>query len=162
MSEWLNPEEMRAWRAYIIASRRLYEAFERDLASHGLSMADYEVIAYLSEAPDRRARMSELAAASLLSRSRLSHRMKVLEEAGIVRRESCNDDRRGAFAVLTEKGWQTIVAAAPDHVASVRTRFIDLLQKDELATLATIFERVGAKLQESDDSDCVELSATGV
>jgi DNA-binding MarR family transcriptional regulator len=59
MSEWLNSEEMRAWRAYIVASRRLYEALERDLADHGLSMADYEVIAYLSEAPDRRARMSE-------------------------------------------------------------------------------------------------------
>lgn len=156
MSDWLNPDEMRAWRAYIVASRRLYEALERDLAAHGLSMADYEVIAYLSEAPDRRARMSELAEASLLSRSRLSHRMKVLEEAGIVRRESCNDDRRGAFAVLTEKGWQTIVAAAPDHVASVRSRFIDLLSKEEHAALATIFERVGEKLHEHIEVDCSE------
>jgi DNA-binding MarR family transcriptional regulator len=154
MSEWLNPDEMRAWRAYIIASRRLYEALERDLVAHGLSMADYEVIAYLSEAPDRRARMSELAQASLLSRSRLSHRMKVLEEAGIVRRETCNDDRRGAFAVLTEHGWQTIVAAAPDHVTSVRSRFIDLLRSDEHAMLTNVFERVGEKLKEGEESDC--------
>jgi len=147
MSDWLTPEEMRAWRAYIVASRRLYEAFERDLAGHGLSMADYEVISYLSEAPEHRARMSELAEASLLSRSRLSHRMKVLEETGIVRRESCPDDQRGAFAVLTDKGWGLIVTAAPDHVNSVRARFIDLLDVDELATLARIFERVGKKLQ---------------
>lgn len=158
MSEWLNPDEMRAWRAYIVASRRLYEAFERDLADHGLSMADYEVISYLSEAPERRVRMSELAQASLLSRSRLSHRMKVLEEAGIVRRESCSDDRRGAFAVLTEKGWQTIVAAAPDHVTSVRERFIDLLKSDELELLASVFERVGKKLQESVESEGSETS----
>jgi DNA-binding MarR family transcriptional regulator len=156
MSEWLNPDEMRAWRAYIVASRRLYEALERDLADHGLSMADYEVISYLSEAPDRRARMSELAEASLLSRSRLSHRMKVLEEAGIVRRESCNDDRRGAFAVLTEQGWETIFAAAPDHVTSVRSRFIDLLESEEHAMLAKVFERVGGKLKEGADSDCTE------
>ena len=149
MTDWLNPDEMRAWRAYIVASRRLYEAFERDLSCHGLSMADYEAISYLSEAPERRARMSELAKASLLSRSRLSHRMKVLEEAGIVRRESCPDDQRGAFAVLTEKGWQIIVAAAPNHLVSVRSRFIDLLSTDELAALTSIFERVGEKLEES-------------
>ena len=82
MSKWLTPGEMRAWRAYIIASRRLYEALDRDLADHGLSMADYEVITQLSDAPQRRMRMSELAENSLLSRSRLSHRMKVLEVAG--------------------------------------------------------------------------------
>ena len=156
MSEWLNTDEMRAWRAYIVASRRLYEALERDLADHGLSMADYEVISYLSEAPDRRARMSELAEASLLSRSRLSHRMKVLEEAGIVRRESCNDDRRGAFAVLTAQGWETIFAAAPDHVTSVRSRFIDLLGSEEHAMLAKVFERVGDKLKQGVDNDCTE------
>jgi DNA-binding MarR family transcriptional regulator len=153
MSEWLSPCEMRAWRAYIIGSRRLYEAMDRDLAAHGLSMADYEVIAYLSEAPERRVRMSELAQASLLSRSRLSHRMKVLEEAGIVRRENCPDDRRGAFAVLTEKGWQAIVAAAPDHVTSVRTRFIDLLAHNEQEAIALVFERVGDRLHESENVD---------
>ena len=154
MAKWLTPPEMRAWRAYIIASRRLYEALDRDLAAHGLSMADYEVIARLSDAPDRRMRMSELAENSLLSRSRLSHRMKVLEVAGLVKRESCHDDRRGAFAVLTEEGWRAIVAAAPDHVSSVRARFIDLLQCDEHEAVAGVFERVGEKLKESLDPEC--------
>ena len=154
MSKWLTPGEMRAWRAYIIASRRLYEALDRDLAAHGLSMADYEVITQLSDAPQRRMRMSELAENSLLSRSRLSHRMKVLEVAGLVQRESCNDDRRGAFAVLTEKGWQAIVAAAPDHVSSVRARFIDLLHNDEHQALAGVFERVGEKLKENMVGEC--------
>ena len=154
MSKWLTPGEMRAWRAYIIASRRLYEALDRDLAAHDLSMADYEVITQLSDAPQRRMRMSELAENSLLSRSRLSHRMKVLEVAGLVQRESCNDDRRGAFAVLTEKGWQAIVAAAPDHVSSVRARFIDLLQSGEHEALVGVFERVGEKLKENIDREC--------
>ncbi len=153
MTKWLTPREMRAWRAYVIASRRLSEALDRDLSPHGLSMADYDVIAHLSEAPERRMRMSELADLSLLSRSRLSHRMKVMEEAGLVKRESCDDDRRGSFAVLTEKGWQAIVAAAPDHVSSVRTRLIDVIDSNEQDTLASMFERVGQRLKENNEGD---------
>ena len=86
---WLNPSEMKAWRSYIIASRRLLEALDNDLSGHDLSMADYEILAQLSDAPDRKMRMSELAATTLLSRSRLSHRMKVMEKAGWVKREIC-------------------------------------------------------------------------
>ncbi|MCX6452739.1 MAG: MarR family transcriptional regulator, partial [Actinobacteria bacterium] len=121
--KWLTPSEMEAWRAYILTSRRLMEVLEQALNNHDLSIADYEVLAQLSDAPGRRMRMSELADAALLSRSRLSHRMKVMEQAGLIRKEECPDDRRGAFAVMTEKGWGAIVAAAPDHVASVRRVF---------------------------------------
>jgi len=73
---WLNPAEMKAWRQYIIASRRLLEALDFDLEGHELSMADYEVLAQLSDAPERKMRMSELADVAMLSRSRLSHRIK--------------------------------------------------------------------------------------
>lgn len=144
---WLTSPEMRAWRAFVIGSTRLAEAFDRDLAPHGLSMADYEVLAHLSEAPDRRLRMSELAEISLVSRSRLSHRMKVLEAAGWVTREVCVDDRRGFFAVMTEAGWRKIVSAAPDHVASVRRHLIDVLTAKELEVLAGAFEKVVASLR---------------
>ena len=75
---WLTPTEMKAWRRYIIASRRLIEALDSDLDAHALSMPDYEILVQLSDAPERRMRMSELAANALLSRSRLSHRMKVM------------------------------------------------------------------------------------
>ena len=139
---WLNPAEMKAWRRYIIASRRLLEALDSDLDCHELSMADYEVLAQLSDAPDRRMRMSELADVAMLSRSRLSHRMKVMEKEGWVRREACPDDKRGFFAVMTPKGWKAIVAAAPDHVESVRGRFVDLLSKEDQKVLAEIFSRV--------------------
>ena len=139
---WLTPTEMAAWRRYIVASRRLIEALDADLNQHDLSMADYEILAQLSDAPDRRMRMAELAEIAMLSRSRLSHRMKVMEDAGWVRREACPDDKRGFFAVMTPKGWKAIVAAAPDHVESVRTRFVDKLSKSDQIVLAQIFERV--------------------
>ncbi len=144
---WLTPSEMAAWRRYIIASRRLLEALDTDLDQHDLTMADYEILAQLSDAPERRMRMAELAEIAMLSRSRLSHRMKVMEEAGWVRREACPDDKRGFFAVMTAKGWKAIVAAAPDHVASVRSRFVDKLSKADQIVLAEIFERVGNDLR---------------
>lgn len=145
--KWLTPTEMAAWRRYIVASRRLLEALDSDLDQHDLSMADYEILAQLSDAPERRMRMAELAEISMLSRSRLSHRMKVMEDAGWVKREACPDDKRGFFAVMTPKGWKAIVAAAPDHVASVRERFVDKLSKTDQIVLAEIFERVGNDLR---------------
>jgi DNA-binding MarR family transcriptional regulator len=111
-------------------------------------MADYEVLAQLSDAPDRRMRMAELAEIAMISRSRLSHRIKVMEDAGWVRREACPDDKRGYFAVMTTKGWKAIVAAAPDHVASVRNRFVDKLSKADQIVLAEIFEKVGNGLRD--------------
>jgi len=139
---------MKAWRSYIIASRRLLDALDADLADHDLSMADYEVLAQLSDAPDRRMRMSELAEIAMLSKSRLSHRMKVMEKAGWVRREECESDKRGYFAVMTEKGWKAIVKAAPDHVNSVRDRFVDHLTVKDQEDLAKIFDRIQNKLRD--------------
>jgi DNA-binding MarR family transcriptional regulator len=93
-------------------------------------------------------RMSELAELAMLSKSRLSHRMKVMEKAGWVRREECVEDRRGYWAVMTDKGWKAIVAAAPSHVASVRKRFIDQLSAKEQEALAGIFGHVTEELRE--------------
>ena len=144
---WLNPREMKAWRSYIIASRRLLEALDSDLEGHDLTMADYEVLALLSEAPERRMRMSELAELSMLSKSRLSHRMKVMEKIGWVKRQACTSDKRGFWAVMTEKGWKAIVKAAPDHVNSVRNRLIDHLTTKDQEDVSKIFERVQANLR---------------
>jgi DNA-binding MarR family transcriptional regulator len=144
---WLTPREMKAWRSYIIASRRLLEAMDIDLVDHDLSMADYEVLAQLSDAPGRRMRMSELAEIAMVSKSRLSHRMKVMETAGWVRREECSSDKRGYFAVMTEKGWKAIAKAAPDHVDSVRNRFLDHLSVKDQEDLAKIFDRVTGQLR---------------
>ena len=145
---WLNPAEMKAWRAYILASRHLIDLLDADLGEHDLSTPDYEILVQLSEAPDRKLRMSELATNALLSRSRLSHRMKVMEKAGWVKREACPDDKRGYFAVMTAKGWKAIVAAAPDHVESVRMRFMDHLTQADQRVLAQIFERIERSLRD--------------
>ena len=145
---WLNPREMKAWRSYIIASRRLLEALDSDLEGHDLTMADYEVMAQLSDAPGRRMRMSELADLAMLSKSRLSHRMKVMEREGWVKREACKEDRRGSWAVMTERGWKTLVKAAPDHTESIRNRFIDHLTVKDQEDLARIFDRVHSQLRE--------------
>ncbi len=150
---WLSASEMKAWRRYIIASRRLLEALDFDLGHHELSMADYEVLAQLSDAPERKMRMSELADVAMISRSRLSHRIKVMEKAGWVKREPCPIDKRGYFAVMTAKGWKAIVAAAPDHVESVRSRFIDHLTKEDQRVLSEIFERITDSLKENPVED---------
>ena len=150
---WLNAAEMKAWRRYIIASRRLLEALDSDLEDHELSMADYEVLAQLSDAQERKMRMSELADVAILSRSRLSHRIKVMEKAGWVKREACPVDKRGYFAVMTAKGWKAIVAAAPDHVESVRARFIDHLSKADQEVITQIFERIEAPLRQEVENE---------
>ena len=144
---WLNPREMKAWRSYIIASRRLLDALDVDLDQHDLSMADYEVLALLSDAPSRKMRMSELAELAMVSKSRLSHRMKVMEKAGWVKREDCPDDKRGYFAVMTDKGFKAIAKAAPDHVESVRNRLLDHLTVKDQEEITRIFDRVTKELR---------------
>ena len=144
---WLNPREMKAWRSYVMAQTRLMEAMDTDLSPHDLSLADYGVLVLLSEAEGRMLRMTELAEAAMLSKSRLSHRMKVMEKAGWVKREACKEDRRGSWAVMSEKGWKTLVKAAPDHTDSIRNRFVDHLTVKDQEDLARIFDRVHAQLR---------------
>ncbi|MEY3636344.1 MAG: hypothetical protein RL147_773 [Actinomycetota bacterium] len=151
--KWLTPNEMVAWRKYIIASRQLLAALDADLKEHDLTLPDYEILALLSDAPDRQMRMSELAKIALLSRSRLSHRMKVMEKAGWLKREPCPVDKRGYFAVMTPKGWKAIVAAAPDHVESVRARFIDHLTKADQEAITQIFERIEIPLRKEVENE---------
>ena len=151
--KWLTPNEMVAWRRYIIASRQLLAALDADLKEHDLTLPDYEILALLSDAPDRQMRMSELAKIALLSRSRLSHRMKVMEKAGWLKREPCPVDKRGYFAVMTPKGWKAIVAAAPDHVESVRARFLDHLSKADQEAIGQIFERIEIPLRKEVENE---------
>ena len=146
-AKWLTPAEESAWRKYIVASRRMYEALDEDLTSHGLSLSDYEILVHLSDAKDRSLRMSELADKTILSRSRLSHRIKYMEGKGWVERQKCASDKRGTWAVMTTKGWNTIVKAAPDHVASIRKRFIDQISKADQANIASAFAKVEKTLR---------------
>lgn len=136
MTEWLDAEQQRHWRAWVSASTLLRERLSRELqAAHGLTLADYEILVRLSEAPGRRLRMSVLADSTLASRSRLTHQIDRLERAGLVVRQSCSDDRRGQLAVLTDQGWDTLTTAAPTHVAGVRRHLVEVLTPDQFAEL---------------------------
>lgn len=146
MTRWLSADEQVSWRAWLAANLLLPDRLGRDLqAQTGLTMADYEILVRLSESPDRRVRLSDLASQTLSSRSRLSHQMDRMQRAGFVRREECEDDKRGFYAVLTEHGWQTLVSAAPLHVESVRLRLVDVLTPEEFAELG----RINAKIVEA-------------
>jgi DNA-binding MarR family transcriptional regulator len=147
MTRWLSEEEQGHWRAWLAASLLLNDRLSRDLQDeHDLTIADYEILVNLSEAPERRLRMSELAEATLSSRSRLSHQIDRMARAGLVEREACADDRRGSFAVLTEHGWEVLVSAAPDHVESVRQHLLDVLTPAEFAALGRACAKVADSL----------------
>ncbi len=140
---------MRAWRAYVIGSELLRKALNRELQDrHGMTLADYEVLVRLSEPDGRRMRMAALANEVASSKSRLSHQITRLENAGLVRRVDCGDDARGVFAQLTDKGMDRLRETAPTHVSGVRAHLVDLLSEDEQEVLATIFERVLKHLAE--------------
>jgi DNA-binding MarR family transcriptional regulator len=151
---WLDERQQRAWRSYLAASRLLRAQLDRELQrGSGMPHTYYEILVRLSEAPGRVLRMSELADASESSRSRLSHAVTRLEEAGWVTRESCPTDRRGAFARLTDEGFTALAAAAPSHVASVRRLLIDQLTDEQLEQLRVISEIMLDGLRDSEPSD---------
>jgi len=144
---WLSAQEQCAWRAYLAAHRLLIHQLDRELQAKGLSLSDYEILVRLSESPGHRLRMSELADATIQSRSKLSHQITRMEAAGLVTREGCEHDRRGTFAVLTQAGWETVQRVAPDHVASVRKHFIDQLTPEQIRTLEEAFTPIVDRLQ---------------
>ncbi|AXI79499.1 MarR family winged helix-turn-helix transcriptional regulator [Peterkaempfera bronchialis] len=132
---WLTAQEQRLWRAHLDVSRLLEYQLGRELQPHGLAMNDYEILVVLSEESKRRMRMTDLATATLQSKSRLSHQITRMEKSGLVVREGCPGDRRGLYAVLTDKGWEVLRKVAPEHVRSVRHHFIDRFDEDQIAAL---------------------------
>jgi DNA-binding MarR family transcriptional regulator len=142
-ARWLDAGEQEAWRSFVIATRLLFEQFERDLQREaGIPLAYYEILMVLSETPGRTLRMSEIADLLRASRSRLSHAVARLEEAGWVRRDRCPSDLRGSFATLTDEGFAALKAAAPGHVESVRRHLFDQLTPEELEQLGAISKRL--------------------
>ncbi|MEU7279491.1 MarR family transcriptional regulator [Streptomyces sp. NPDC045431] len=144
---WLTDAEQQAWRTYLDVNRLLTYQLEKDLQPFGLTINDYEILVNLSESLERRMRMSDLAAATLQSKSRLSHQITRMENAGLVRRENCESDRRGLYAVLTDQGMETMRKVAPHHVESVRKHFIDLLNPDALEQLHASLHPIAEQLR---------------
>jgi DNA-binding MarR family transcriptional regulator len=140
---WLTRAEERAWRGWLRLGWLLDAAIGSDLAADsGLSHSDYYVLVQLSEAPERRMRMRELAAGIAWSKSRVSHQVARMESRGLVRRTECEADGRGTYAELLPAGLRAIEAAAPGHVASIRRNLLDHLSREQVAHLAAIAESV--------------------
>lgn len=140
---WLDEAESDAWRSYIVATLRLRQRLHRELADrHDVSLTDYEVLVCLEMQPAHRMRMTELATLMGSTKSRLSHQVGRLEDAGVVRRVRDPEDKRGVITELTEDGVRLLESAAPTHVEGVREHLIDLLSPEEQATIASAFGRV--------------------
>lgn len=150
-TRWLDSEEQRTWRSFLAMHRLFFDRIERQLqADSGLPHAYYEILVRLSEAPDRTLRMSDLAANSLSSRSRLSHAVARMEEAGWVRRRACPTDKRGQFAELTDEGFAYLDTAARGHVEEVRTWLFDVLTPQQQKALREISDAIADPLAEEE------------
>jgi DNA-binding MarR family transcriptional regulator len=148
---WLDDCEQHAWRELWDAYGLLDAQLDRELrASCGLSLSEYGLLVRLSEQADWAIRMAALADLSGISRSRLTHLVSRMEKRGLLERCSASDDGRGIVCAMTQEGHRQLVAAAPRHVKSVRDNLIDLLDHDELMTLASAFAKVNAHLHQQE------------
>ncbi|WP_406166000.1 MarR family winged helix-turn-helix transcriptional regulator [Streptomyces canus] len=144
---WLNEREARVWQQYRDLKRDLQSAQDNQLLrDSGLSGAEYALLAPISETPDGVMRSRELGQAAGWERSRLSHQISRMEKRGLVVREECYEDARGAMVRLTPAGRAAIEAAAPQHVETVRRYFFDPLSSEEVELLGTLFGRMLAAL----------------
>ncbi len=147
-TRWLDDNEMHAWRTYLRMNKLLEGALTRELqADSQLSLPDFEVLVHLTDVPDARFRVSALARSLQWEKSRLSHQITRMARRGLIEREECTEDGRGAFVVLTEAGRHAIEAAAPAHVETVRQLFFDVLTDDDVKALSTLSERVLHRLE---------------
>lgn len=148
MTRWLSEDEQRTWRAFLAVNRLVFDQLDRELQRDAkIPHGYYEILVRLSEAPERALRMSALADRSQSSRSRLSHAVTRLEEAGWVRREHCPEDKRGQVARLTDEGFAALEAAAPGHVEGVRRHVFDPLSPEQVAQLHEISRTLVDALQ---------------
>lgn len=138
-----TPREADAWGGLLSVHGRLMRLIERDLAERcRISHVEFEVLLRLSWAGDRRMRIQDLAAASVLTRSGISRVVERLERVGLVTRESAPEDRRGAYAIVTDSGLATLRTALDGHVALVRERFLSRFGPDELEQMAAWWRRL--------------------
>ena len=144
---WLTAEEERVWRRWLTLNARLSATLQRELQDDaGLSMPDFEVLVHLTDSPEGRVRVTDLARLMQWERSRVSHHVTRMERRRLVQRVECAEDGRGAFVVITPPGRAAIEQAAPGHVNMVRRLIFDALSREEVDAFATIIEKMLAQL----------------
>lgn len=147
---WLSAAQQRVWRSYIQLERLLPARLGREMqAASGLSGPEYEVLVNLSEEPTGRLRPYQLGERMLWEQSRLSHQLSRMQRRGLVMREDCPGDGRGAFVFLTPAGWAAIRAAAPPHVDMVRKLVFDQLTEAEAEAFGAACDKILAAIAKS-------------
>jgi DNA-binding MarR family transcriptional regulator len=147
---WLDEQQQRSWRAYLVGTTLLMDRLDRELREqHRLSLPEYEILVRLTEADGNRMRMAVLADSVSHSRSRVTHTVSRMESAGLVARDACLADGRGVEAVLTEQGVRALAEAAPTHVAGVRRLLVDLVDEEDFEALGRVFNAVTDRLIEA-------------
>jgi DNA-binding MarR family transcriptional regulator len=146
---WLDERRQRAWRAWLAMQTRLQAELNRQLqADSGMSLADFDVLVALTDRPGVPLRVFELAEAVQWEKSRLSHHLARMERRGLVERQDCPDDARGAFVLLSATGRRAVEAAAPGHVEAVRALVFDGLDDAQVRAWAevsdVVLRRIGA------------------
>lgn len=158
---WLTDEEQQVWRQWLDLGARITNALSRELQLDStISLADYEVLVNLSESPDHRQRVVALAEKIKWERSRLSHQITRMAKRGLVRRESCDNDGRGAFVILEEQGLEAITAAAPGHVEAVRHMMFDGLSAEQLAAFRDVLTHIEPQVADQEERIAAALTAT--
>src|SRR5437762_5515289 len=148
---WLTDAQLDSWLSVVRLLTWLPWSIDQQLRrDSGLGMVEYQVLAMLSESPQRTMRMSSLAAVTNASLSRLSHLVKRLDERGLVRREPDPTDGRFTKAILTDQGFKTLAGAAPGHVAHVRSLVIDVLSPEQLRRLGLAADRIMSRIDTSE------------
>jgi len=143
---WLTAQEQHLWRGWLKLNAELASTLQRELQQDaGLSMPDYEVLVHLTDNPEGRVRVTELAGLLQWERSRVSHHIKRMERRGLVERAQCSEDGRGAFIVITTKGRAAIEEAAPGHVMAVRRLMFEALSEGEKVALAAVIDKLLAR-----------------
>ena len=152
--QWLDTEQQKSWRAFIMGSELLNHQLDRELRDeHDISFSEYEILVRLSEAEGGRMRMAILADAMSHSRSRVTHTIARMEKAQLVRREASRADGRGVEAVMTDEGQRVLLDAAPTHVRGVREHLVDLSSRTDFEALGRIFNEVSDRLLQGKPED---------
>jgi DNA-binding MarR family transcriptional regulator len=149
-TNWLSNDEQRLWRSYLDATRLLFQELDKQLVRDAdISFTDYEILVLLSEAPERRMRMRDLADASTTTRSGITRAVTRMEKAGWVHRVGCETDKRGAWAELADGGVAKLVEAGPGHVDAVRKNMFDALAPHDVTAMARAFGSMRERMQEN-------------
>lgn len=147
VGRWLDADQQTSWRAFAVGVTLLLDRLDADLQREfDLSLTEYEILVRLSERPGRSMRMAQLADALAHSRSRVTHTVARMQNAGLVQRAASPEDGRGIVCTLTDRGYDLLVEAAPVHVNGVRDYLVDLASRDDFAALGRVMNAVADRL----------------